>query len=69
MTALMQNRISSIPHKTNVLLTVLMGTLKAEICVIRHNFATQLVTLVPSKTTQQNVQLAHQLYHHFFTTL
>jgi ribosome biogenesis protein Nip4 len=69
MTVLMSNRILNIRHKTNALLTVLMGTLKAAICVIRHNFATQLATLVPSKTMQPNVQLVRQLCHHFLTTL
>ena len=61
-TALMQSRISRIPHKTNVLLTVLMGTLKAETFVFQLNFVTQLATLAPSKTMPQNVQLAHQHY-------
>jgi hypothetical protein len=69
MTVLISNRISSIRHKTNALLTVLMGTLKVEQFVLRLNFATQLATLVPSKTMQPNVQLVRQLCHHFLTTL
>jgi hypothetical protein len=69
MTVPIPNRISSTPYKTDVLLTVLMGTLKAETSVFQLNFVIQLVALVPSKMMPPNVQLAHQLCHRFFTTL